>query len=158
MDPKQIAEQFVAQYYQTFDTNRAALGNIYVRFYTESCTQQWWPPRLHSSVGHCSPKRPESVLVWEGEAVTGPVAILQKFTVSVFPINAHLLGSTAILMGLFSCFATDPEIPSNPACGHFSWRPDDSWWWSYCLCSWTVKGECALGSLVPECVGIWAGF
>jgi len=30
-DPKAVGQQFLAAFYQTFDTNRAALGNLYVR-------------------------------------------------------------------------------------------------------------------------------
>ena len=48
VDPEAIAKTFVAQYYQTFDTNRAALGGLYVSVrYSRLSTN-------HRSVGELS--------------------------------------------------------------------------------------------------------
>lgn len=67
MDPDAVAKAFVDHYYQTFDTNRAGLGNLY---------------------------QDSSMLTFEGEKFQGPAAIVGKITGLPFQQCKHNVSTT----------------------------------------------------------------
>ena len=82
----QIAQQFVQSYYQTFDTNRAALLQLYVsrcrrytyvRYDVSPCLLY-----IYIYIIFLNMKRPESQLYFEGAHIVGAQAIIEKLMVS----------------------------------------------------------------------------
>jgi len=76
MDIISVTKQFVAFYYETFQSNRSNLGQLYVRFLV-IC--YWWlNPLPH--------QRDNSTLSFEGIVCLGGKNIIEKYTVSpTFP-------------------------------------------------------------------------
>lgn len=72
--PEDIAKAFVQHYYQTFDTNRAAISGLYVRPWGGG--EASIPPLIPA------PQKDVSMLSWEGEKYVGS-AIGGKLTVRV---------------------------------------------------------------------------
>ena len=88
MDPQSIAQTFITQYYQMFDTNRAALGSLYVSKLTlyELARYHRHAKMAMSEYNYVSVlflllKRPESVMWFEGTCTQGATAIDKKLTV-----------------------------------------------------------------------------
>lgn len=67
-----IAAQFTEFYYNTFDTNRAGLQNLYVRFLSTARAL---------ALTTLSLQRDNSMLTWEGAQILGQKAILEKLMV-----------------------------------------------------------------------------
>jgi len=78
---EQVSADFVAFYYHTFDTNRAALAALYVR--SRSLLVRVTLARLlaHRLLGVCVTQQPDSMLTFEGKQFQGPTAILERLQV-----------------------------------------------------------------------------
>ena len=90
-DPKAVGQQFLAAFYQTFDTNRAALGNLYVRgsaMEVSLCTGMY----AHMlSIYHKSQQAPDAQLTYEGQLLSGRETIAQKLIVSLHTTGLAML-------------------------------------------------------------------
>ncbi|KAE8264531.1 hypothetical protein A4X09_0g6940 [Tilletia walkeri] len=99
MNMDTIATEFTNFYYQTFDSNRAQLASLYVRFsfsppadsLLPSCEADTSSPYLYAHTFHprTAPQRPNSMLTFEGQPFQGTESIVEKLVSLPFQKVAH---------------------------------------------------------------------